>query len=411
MNIVIFTDTFLPKIDGVAVSVENFSRILAGRGHNFVICCPRYGKDDITELGENIKIVRFANFPLPSYPDIKVVLPSLKKLREAMTAYPADLVHIQSPGLMGQYGMLAARYYNVPLIGTYHTLVSEQTTYLNPARLLRVDRLMDYYRKKRKNGPVETAPRVKTKQTRTERIVQRITNWFYEKDMLIISPSHRIKETLREQGVKTPIEVVSNGMDLAVFKGGIKLGPSAKPKLLHVGRISFEKNCDVVLRAFTLIAKKLPGATLDIVGDGPALPSLKSLAASLGVGEKVAFTGFVPRAELPARYLQYDLFITASTMETQGLVVLEAIASGLPCVGVDAYALPELIRHGENGFLARPFDHEEICRHVLSILGDPSLYRMFSARGLQIASEHEINRCALKLERVYESCLRVEAVA
>jgi glycosyltransferase involved in cell wall biosynthesis len=243
------------------------------------------------------------------------------------------------------------------------------------------------------------------------KIIQWMTNWFYERDMLIISPSHLIKKTLEEQGVRTPIEVVSNGMDLAVFKGGIKLAPSADPRLLHVGRISFEKNCDVVLRSFALVLRDFPSATLDIVGDGPALQSLRILARDLGIERVVRFHGFIARDRLPRMYTQYDLFVTASTMETQGLVVLEAVASGLPCVGVDAYALPELIHHGENGYIARPFDHEEMGRYVVSLLKNRALYRTFSKRSLQIASGHEIHRCAMKLERVYESCLRLEAVA
>ncbi|HSV95649.1 MAG TPA: glycosyltransferase [Spirochaetota bacterium] len=400
MNIVIFTDTFLPKIDGVAVSVESFSRILSARGHNFVICCPRYGVGDPMELGERVKIVRFSNFSLPSYPDIKVVFPLFRKIREAMTMFPADLVHIQSPGLLGIYGIIAARYYGVPAIGTYHTLVSEVTTYLSPARLLKIDRLIAFYRSLR--GTTDrVSPARNNKKTLAQRAVQRLCNWLYERKDLIISPSHRIKSVLEEQNVTTPIEVISNGMDLGVFRGSVKERPSGPPRLLHVGRISFEKNCDVVLGAFAQIHREIPGATLTIVGDGPALESLKAMTGRLGLADRVVFTGFVPRAELPDLYPRYDLFLTASTMETQGLVVLEAIASGLPCVGVDAYALPELIHNGENGFIARPFDPEEMARLALDILGDASRYRAFSAEGLRIASEHEINRCATRLEAVY----------
>lgn len=328
-----------------------------------------------------------------------------------MTMFPADVVHIQSPGLMGMYGAIAARYYGVPLIGTYHTLVSEQSMYLNPMRLLGIDRLINRYRKPTKRGTIGALKNVKTKKTWPQKIIQRMTNWFYEKHRIIISPSRRIRETLIEQGVQTPIEVISNGIDLTIFKGSIRPAPPVKPRLLHVGRISFEKNCDVVLRSFALLEKKLPGATLDIVGDGPALSSLKTMAKNSGIDNKVNFTGFIPRTKLPMLYPYYDLFITASTMETQGLVVLEAIASGLPCVGVDAYALPELIHHGRNGYLARPFDHEEMSRYALSILNEPSRYRFFSANSLKIASEHEINRCAAKLAQVYESLVRKAAAA
>jgi len=200
-------------------------------------------------------------------------------------------------------------------------------------------------------------------------------------------------------------------MDLSVFRGAVKKAPGSPPRLLHVGRISFPKNCDVVLEAFALIRRSVPGATLTIVGDGPALASLKTLAERLGIADAVDFPGFVPRSELPALYPRYDLFLTASTMETQGLVVLEAIASGLPCVGVDAYALPELIHHGENGFIARPFDPEEMAGMALEILRDPARFSAFSAAGLRIASEHDIVRCALRLEDVYRRQSRSAATS
>ncbi|EMO27194.1 glycosyltransferase, group 1 family protein [Leptospira interrogans serovar Bataviae str. HAI135] len=148
-----------------------------------------------------------------------------------------------------------------------------------------------------------------------------------------------IEKQLREFGLKTKIAVISNGLDLTSFKGTIKR-LSSTPKLLHVGRISYEKNCDVILNSFKLIHDEIPDSTLTIIGDGPALPSLKVQAQNLGVENSVTFTGFIKREQLPEEYPKYDLFLTASTMETQGLVILESVACGLPAVGVDSFAIP-----------------------------------------------------------------------
>lgn len=407
MHIMIFTDSYLPKIDGVAISIAGFSKLIAGRGHRITICCPRYGVDDPAGMGANIRVIRFRGLSLPSYPDIKIILPSLRRIKKTVADNPPDLIHIQSPGLLGLYGILTAKRHGLPLVGSYHTLVSEQSTYISTLRLIGIDRFVRFLGiLKKHDGDNEEHRNQFIRKTRAKKMIQRICNLIYETNDLIITPSQIIKNTLRDQGVKTKIEVLSNGLDLQSFRGQIKTSPSKPLRLLHVGRISFEKNCGIAIEAFARVKKSLPDAKLDIIGDGPALPSLKNLAERLGLEGDVSFAGFVPRERLAALYPQYDIFLTASTMETQGLVVLEAIASGLPCVGVDAYALPELIHHGKNGFICRPFDPGEMAAHIITIAGDRRLYRAFSANGLQIAAEHDIVSCANRLEGIYFSEIR-----
>lgn len=405
MNVAIFTDTFLPKIDGVGISVDHFCRYLSAKGHKFIICCPKYGPDDMKMLGEDIEVLRFKNAPLPSYPDIKVVLPSQKKIKKAIKDFKADLIHIQTPGLLGQYGVMASRMYDVPMVGTYHTLVSEQETYISLYRLLRLDRLMSYFQANKKIKKRLDKIERKDSKSLKKALIWKLTNSLYETCEIIISPSHLIREELLQHGVRKPVEVVSNGMDLKVFKGEVKEFSGHSPRLLHVGRISYEKNCEVVIKAFALILEEFPNATLDILGDGPALESMKIEARQHDVYDKINFPGFVPRDTLPQIYPKYDLFMTASTMETQGLVVLESMACGLPCVGVNSYALPELIQHGRNGYIVEPGHHIDMAQSALKILKDRDLYRKFSEQSLEIAGEHDIAVCAQKLENTYKQAL------
>lgn len=441
MNIVVFTDTFLPKTDGISISLNHFTKILANRGHHFVICAPSYEKKDTIEIHDNVTIIRFKNAPLPSYPDIKIVLPSQKKLKKAMTMYKPDLIHIQTPGLLGQYGVLMAKMYKVPLIGTYHTLVSEQGTYVSLYRLLKVDRLLNFFKGASSNRFFEMKifiegslwvnlgrsvsekgifrgalkPRKKVKKrldkiirskdkTIKKRVIMKLCNSLYEAGELIISPSEMIKKELESKGVKKPIAVISNGMDLSRFKG-VPKKPSSKIKLLHVGRISFEKNCDVILKAFEIIIESIPDAQLDIVGEGPAITSLKIQVEQQGIQNSVNFLGFLPHSTLHNLYPKYDLFITASTMETQGLVVLEALACGVPCIGVDSFALPELIQNAESGYVVEPFDYSDMAQKCLKVLKDPLLFEKFSRHALRIANNHELHSCADKLEETYFSVL------
>ena len=412
MNIVIFTDAFLPKIDGVGISIDGFCRILSARGHNFVICAPQYGKkDNEIESEENgIRIIRFKNVALPSYPDVKIALPSRKNIKKAMETFPADLIHIQTPGLMGRYGVRVAKTRDLPLIGTYHTLVSEQDMYVSAYRLLKLDKILERFRSRKKIKNRLKKIERKDSGALRKKIIKKLCYRLYESCDLILSPSRRIKEELRKDGIANRIQVLSNGMDFSLFRNRARVlhNPSA-PAFLHVGRISHEKNCEIVLKAFALIREKLPRATLSIVGDGPALTSMKIEAALLAPGDSVAFSGFIPHENLPEIYRQHDIYLTASAMETQGLTTLEALGCALPAVGVDAFALPELIVHGKSGFIVQPFDHIAMAARALEILETPGLYERLSRGALEVAGKHELGACADRLEKIYADLIQPDS--
>ncbi|MCX7998923.1 MAG: glycosyltransferase [Leptospiraceae bacterium] len=404
MRVIYFSDTFLPKIDGVSISIKNFSERLSQKGYEFIICCPEYGEGDFYRMNDKIHIERFMSAYLPSYPDIKVVLPSPTRVAKIIQDFQPHLCHIHTPGLIGQYAISGAERFGLPAIGTYHTLISEQDTYISLYRILKLDKLFMKINKFDKTLTLKNLLKFQKFDNFNiqKKIILKLCNYFYDRCDLIISPSHLLKQQLLEFGIKKPIAVVSNGMDLSRFRGKPKTC-SKEYKLLHVGRISYEKNCDVVINAFAEIQKVLPNATLTIIGDGPALASLKLQVSQLKLEEKVIFKGFIPNTELPEIYPQYDLFMTASTMETQGLVILEAIACGLPAVGVNAYAIPELIQDGVNGYNAKPFQPKEMAELALKILQDEELYKSFSKKSLEIASEHEISKCVDKMDEVYQS--------
>ncbi len=403
MNIVIFTDTYLPKIDGVAISVSNFMKYMVPEGHRFLIFCPSYAGTEREEtVSESVKIIRFKSAPLPSYPDIKVVIPSHRRIRKALEEFRPDIIHFQTPGMLGHYAVLASHLYSIPCTGTYHTLVSEQDMYLSLYRLLRMDRILNYFRTGRKIRKNLNKIERKSVKSIKKRVILGLANMLYDQGEMIISPSQLIRKELQSYGVRKPVVTVSNGLELDKFSSEPRKFPGKAPRLLHVGRISYEKNCEVILKSFALILEKIPDAVLSIIGDGPALPSLKIEAKQLGIDSKVSFPGFIKHDDLPETYRNHDIFLTASTMETQGLVALESAASGLPLVGVDAYALPEIIVDGHNGFIAPPGDHQEIAAAAIRILTDPDLYEVFSENSISVASGHDIKACSRKLEETYK---------
>lgn len=316
-----------------------------------------------------------------------------------MTEFTPDVVHIQTPGLLGQYGVLAAKWFQVPVVGTYHTLVAEQSMYISPYYLFKFDALFS-----KLSLPVDFG-RGSNGDSLRKRLIFKLTNSFYETTRLVLCPSLRIKTELQRRGLTTPMEVVSNGINLADFCGEVRQRPTGV-KLVYVGRVSYEKNCEVLLAALKKVLEKKPDATLDIIGDGPAMSFLKRKARLYGVLDRVIFHGFIAHENLAGLYPRYDLFLTASTMETQGLAVLEALSCGLPAVGVDAYALPELIRHDRNGFTVPPGDSIAMGECVLQILNDVELYRRFSTASLEIAGEHDLENCTTKLESVYRGLIQ-----
>lgn len=405
MRIAIFTDSFFPKIDGIAVSVKNFCEALEERGHKFVICCPRYGDNDIEIIGKKTVIERFNSVPLPSYPEMRVVIPGRRRMLRVIKAFKPDLIHIQTPGFMGQYGVAAGKIFSVPVVGTYHTMMSEVGMYVNPFRLLKLDKLLNRFKRKKKiTSKLEKLTRKKPRSWGGKLLFKQ-ANSLYQKCQVIISPSDLVKAELLKYKVSAPIQVVSNGIDLNFFKGTARSFPSSSPRLLHVGRIAPEKNTEEVIRAFAILKREIPDALLTVVGDGPVLLDLKREASELNIADSINFTGYMTRESLPKIYEEHDLFITASAMETQGLVALEAVAMGLPAVGVDAFALPELIQHGVNGYLAPPHDTHALAAMSVKMLKDKINYEKFSQGSLAVASEHGHERSTDKLEKLYRKAV------
>ncbi len=186
----------------------------------------------------------------------------------------------------------------------------------------------------------------------TARVAWRYTRMLYNRADQVFTPSATLKRELMRHGVTSPVDHVSNGIDLSLI--AVKASYEVTGKILHAGRRGQEKNVDVVIKAFARVAESQPGAVLDIAGDGPAREGLEKLVRQLGMQKQIRFLGFVDRASLAQRYRDYDCFATASTIETQGIVLLEAMAAGLPVVGVRALAIPEIVRSGGTGSWCRP---------------------------------------------------------
>ncbi len=395
MKIALFTDTFYPKIDGVVVSITSLIENLAPQGVSFLVFCPDYHAEIRRQFPPGTKIVRLPSLPLPQYRDFRFVLPHIGRCIEEARSFGTQLVHIHSYANLGFVGAFAARRLEVPLIGTYHTLAAEFTRYLSPVTILGIDRLLSRYPTVRTSLPDHRWNPVKA-------FIWKETIRLFNRCDAVVAPSELTSRELRERGLRKPLVSISNGIELTRFPYTEATDTHRHvPRLIHVGRLSFEKRVDIVLSAFERILRRLPDSALTVVGDGPALPSLRALSERLGITKAVRFLGFLPRDELSSIYANHDLFLTASPMETQGVVLLESMSCGVPVIGIDRGAIPDLVRDGYNGYVATKPHAVRMAKRAIEVLDSrPHLERLRRGARASVA-EHDAGSTTARLTDLY----------
>lgn len=427
MRIAIITDCYLPEVNGVVTSIVTHTRMLADRGHEILIIGPTYG-DYADEPYPGITVRRYPSVSFVTNKATRVATPSMITMVAKLRAFSPDVVHIHTPLSIGVTGLLAAKTLRLPTVQTYHTYIPDFMQYVEPARLLRLDDLQEritnslvferiiesglWQRVVRSRALVEeradefvesllgiSQEVVQERPELTARIAWRYTRMIYNRSDLVLTPSVTLKRALMRHGVTVPVDHLSNGIDLGLVARKESYAPTGR--IVHAGRLGHEKNVDVVLKAFARVVENNPALTLDVRGDGPARESLERLASRLGLDESVRFTGFVDRARLAAEYRDYDCFVTASTIETQGIVLLEAMSAGLPVLGVRALAIPEIVRTGHNGIVVDPGDVQSFARGIERLAGDQALRERFGQEAFNDVQPHAVEKVVSQLEGLY----------
>ena len=366
-----FADSFYPMIDGAVIAMENQSKGLEARGHEVVVFAP-----DTKERPKTTRTVHY----LPSmefrwYKGYRVVV-SASDMLERLREEKVDVLHCHGLASMAILSLTAARALKIPHLLTFHTMANEAVKYYSPLPI---------------------------RQDMIEPMV-----WLYLRNMLrrsevVIAPSQPIKDELLDNGVRMQAcEVIPTGVDCKRFtpenydKGFLaRYGLEGKRLVLHVGRLSLEKRLDTVLEAMVRLAKEEPDLRLLIAGQGPASEHYKAMAKSLGVSDRVVFAGFMSDDELAKAYASVEMLVIASTFETQGLVVLEALASGTPVAGIRYRAIPEFVKEGKNGCLFEQGTCAEAVRRCLTRSKSMRISALASAR------EYSIDSCTARLEMAY----------
>lgn len=377
MRIGVFTESFLPQVNGVVTAVCASSKELSKR-HTVEIFTVGKGPDKAV----GCDVIRFGGMKLPTYKDYRFFMPG-RSVWKSMAQHRLDIVHVRSSVGFGLIALRFARKRGIPIIGTLDTPISDYVHY------------------------VPILGKVKPIKKMLSSAALKYMAWFYNRCNMVIVPSNVTGEWLKRIGCKSDITVLSNGVDIKRFNPKERSDsirerfcPGHKTMLLHVGRITKEKSVEVIIKAVKQMKEGGANFVLVIAGGGPALPSVKRMTSLLELDDCVKFAGFVPDEELPKYYASADTFVTASPVETEGIVMLEAMASGLPVVGANAGAIPEIVENGVNGYVFKPGDHSDLAK-VISKAMDKNMRKRLSTNALLASKAYSIDKTAKRLEKIY----------
>jgi 1,2-diacylglycerol 3-alpha-glucosyltransferase len=382
MRILMISDVYFPRINGVSTSIQTFRRGLHAAGHETLLIAPEYpaGATD-HESG----IVRVPSRYLPRDPEDRAMqLAAIRALRPQLEQGEFDLVHIQTPFIAHYQGVSLARALRIPVIETYHTYFEEYLHHYVPLLPRAVMRF--------------AARRFTVSQCNVL-------------DALVV-PSRAMEQALLDYGVQCPMHIIPTGMEMerfaagdgARFRAALGIAPE-QPVLVHVGRIAHEKNIEFLFRMFVDVLRSKPEAVFVVAGEGPALSSCKAHVRSLGLAQQVRFVGYLSRErELLDCYRAGDVFVFSSKTETQGLVLLEALALGVPVVSTAHMGTADIV-NPQRGAYAAPDDEEQFARIVVELLSDPQRRAAMSAEARAYAATWSAVAMAGRLADLYAAVI------
>lgn len=372
------TDCYTPYKSGVVHSILTLNRELLSMGHEVAVFAPAYPDSPVNEPG----VYRFSSIPAPTNRDYYLAIPFSRRLRDTLYRMEPDIIHIHHPFGLGWAGVYHAGRLGIPLVYTCHTLYEYYSHYLPLPR------------------PVALP------------LIRKTCAALANQCSGIITPTAATRNYLLDMGVQKPIRVIPTGIDERELTGGdpgwlgqrygIKPGEKV---VLSVGRLGPEKNTAFLVRCFAGLARKFPEARLVLVGTGPGEKELRELAADLGVGDRVVFTGLLGKKEVVHCYHGADIFALASISETQGLVIPEAMTAGLPVVAVRANGAAEMVRHGVDGYLTG-LNEGEFTGRMVELLASEARRKKKGRRARLNARQLTARRYAEKVLEIYALLVR-----
>ena len=387
MRIAYLAQSYPPMVSGAAIVAEKLAMEMAQRGHQVLVIAASDKDHPYITLQKNLTVIRLRSIYNPMRVGQRFLLFPRRAILQALEEFQPELIHSHEPLQMGWLGLTHARRAWIPITLTVHQLPGFVASYLPEFIRPFVERILWAY---------------------SRRLLRQFTS--------IIAPTKSIASFIHQM-IGLEMNVISYGLDLQTFhprpNADFEQAPRQKwdlplnaPLILHVGRLDTDKHADRVILAAAQTLSQTE-AHLVVVGDGSQKRHLMQLCQELGIEERVHFTGYVSIQQgLPEIYRMATVFVTASEIETQGIVLLEAAASGLPIVAVNATCIPEIVYDCANGYLTKSGDIQEMSMSLINILKDPQLAASMGKVSRALAENHPNQETIDAYEGIYERMIR-----
>ena len=380
MRVLFVSDVYFPRVNGVSTSIRTFREDLAAHGVETHLVAPDYGGSPGTGAGEP-GVLRVPSAGVPGDPeDRRMRWGALTRALDALAPSAFDLVHIHTPFIAHYAAVRFARRLGIPSVATYHTFFEEYLHHYLPVLPRRVGRWL----------------------------ARSFTRSQCDDVRALIAPSEPMRAVLLEYGVTTPIHVLPTGLPADRFRHGDPRAfraaaglPADAPLVTYIGRVAHEKNIGFLVQMFADVLKRIPRAMLVIAGEGPARAALQQQVSGLGLASQVHFAGYLDRdTVLLDCYAAADVFVFASRTETQGLVLLEAMAQGTPVVSTAELGTRSILVPG-SGALVVAEERDAFAAAVVRVLEDRQLHQELSQRGRSYARNWSSAAMAGRLTELY----------
>ena len=373
MKIAFFTETFLPKVDGIVTRLTKTIEFLTKNGDEVIVFCPEGCPDSY----KGATIVGVAAMPLPLYPELKLGLPG-PAVSDKLEEFKPDLVHVVNPAVLGLGGIWLAKTNNIPLIASYHTHLPKYLEHYGMGML--------------------------------EPLLWELLKAAHNQALLNLCTSTAMVNELEDKGIQRTA-LWQRGVDTENFRPELRSEKmreklfgkyqNTDSLLIYVGRLSAEKQIERIKP----VLDNIPGACLALVGDGPYRGQLEKIFANT----KTNFIGYLSGEELASAYASGDIFLFPSSTETLGLVLLEAMAAGCPVIGANKGGIPDIINNGINGCLYNPDEKDNGERSLIEatkkILADKNKKEAMRKEARKEAEQWDWNQATLQLQKYYAETL------
>lgn len=377
MRVMLFTDTYIPQVNGVATSVANLAQMLLKQGHDVMICTTSSKRSS----GETLPIAYAHAIPVPRAPGLSLAPPVGLALPVAVHQFRPHLIHSHTPFGIGWQAMLASHREGIPLLGTHHSHQDVFTGYV----------------------------RRTISQSIIRGVVRSLTSSYYNRCDLVACASDFLAAHMASYGVRQKILVIPNALDTTLFcpqPRSSLLDAKRGIKIVFVGRLAVDKNLHQLITMIRpVLDSDSASVSLDIIGEGPEKSHLMRFVSSQGLVEKIRFTGLLRGKELVKAISNSDICVSASLSDNQPMSLLESLACGVPVVAIDSGGVSEIIQNGYNGFLVDSSNEvasQFVC-HLTQLISDTSLREFMSIHARAYVEQHNAKCLNMILDAYQET--------